>query len=170
MSEGRTYAVRRYIDGEVLKQDMAIKPTDLSGAMIDQSSLLVHYGELAAKASRQVDDVKMLLENTEAAVYRRLRDEAATNGEKITEASLEKSVSRHVKVIAMKKALNEARQIENVAKIAVEGFRHRRDMLVQLGAHERQEMQGELSMRVRQDSSAQYEETKNSILERRREK
>ncbi|PZR92066.1 MAG: hypothetical protein DI537_14670 [Stutzerimonas stutzeri] len=143
-SEPATVQVRDFIDAAQLKRDLAFTTNDLSSAMMEQSSLFAHYGQLSAEASRQVDVLKMLLENTEAAVYKLLRNEAATKAEKVTEAQLEKSVARHSRVIGMKKALNEAKRIEATGKIAVESFRHRRDMLVQMGLLERVERQGDL--------------------------
>ncbi|MER9496413.1 hypothetical protein NKI86_32195, partial [Mesorhizobium sp. M0320] len=120
------------------------------------------------KAARQVDDVEIILENTIAAVYRRLRDDAASAGEKVTEAQLDKTVTRHPKVITAKKALNEAKQIESVAKIAVESFRHRRDMLVQLGAYERKEMEGEIAVRLRESRDERVQSDQNAVLAIRR--
>lgn len=155
-----TYNVRDFIDAAQLKRDLAYTPVDLSNAMMEQSSLFSHYGVLAADASRQVDVIKLLLENTEAAVYQiersaanQIAAEAAAEAlatkskapiEKVTEAMLEKKVARHPRVIAMKKALNEAKRIEATGKIAVEAFRHRRDMLVQHGLISREEMKGDL--------------------------
>lgn len=141
--------VFNYIDENQLKEDLGYSLVDISGAQSRQAQLFVHYGTLAAKAARQVDNIKLLLENTEAAVYRSIRDGAAKAGEKVTETLLEKLVSRHERVIKVKRALNEAKQIEAVAKIATEGFRHRKDMLVQHGATEREEMKGELVTRLR---------------------
>ncbi|SCW95779.1 hypothetical protein [Ancylobacter rudongensis] len=155
------YQVRDYIDAAQMKRDLAFSTNDLTTAMMEQSALFSHYGVLAAQASHQVDVVKMLLENTEAAVYKAERDRLASSGEKFTETLLEKIVSRHSRVISMKKALNEAKRIESIGKIAVEGFRHRRDMLVQQGLISREEMKGELKIaerNVREDVQAQQRE------------
>ncbi|RWJ03400.1 hypothetical protein [Mesorhizobium sp.] len=168
MSDDKKFKVRNYIDSAQLKADSAINKLDLSSAMLDQASRLVEYGELHAKAARQVDDVEIILENTIAAVARRLRDEAASSGEKVTETKLDQAVTRHPKVIAAKKALNEAKQIEAVAKIAVEAFKHRRDMLVQLGAYERKEMEGEIAVRVRESREQRAESDKDAVLAIRR--
>jgi len=65
-----TYTVRDFVDAGKLKSDLAYSTNDLSDAMMRQASLFSHYGVLLAQASHQVDVVKMLLENTEAAVYR----------------------------------------------------------------------------------------------------
>lgn len=148
------FQVRDFIDAGQLKRDLAFSNNDLTSAMMEQASMFSYYGVLAAEASKQVDVVKMLLENTEAAVYQMERaaanqaaaDAAATKTpiEKVTETMLEKRVARHSRVIAMKKALNDAKRIEATGKIAVESFRHRRDMLVQMGLISREELKGEL--------------------------
>lgn len=161
-------AVRNVIDGPKLKVDISINVADLQGAILEQASLFVHYAELAANASRQVDDMKMVLEAYESTVYRNLRDEAAKEGTKVTEASLEKSVAIHSKIVSIKRALNEAKQIEAIAKGAVEGFRHRRDMLVQQGATSREELKGELRIMNSADREAAAEATRDRVLDRMR--
>lgn len=168
MSEERKIKVRNFIDPAQLKIDSSMNPANLNASFMDQASLLVHYGTLEAQASRQVDDVKLLLENTEAAVDRKIRDEAATTGTKTTEPQLEKLVARHPKVIAMKKALNEAKQIEKIAKIAVEAFRHRKDMLVQVGANERKEMEGEIVTRIRENNQVRDLNNTAAVLRMRK--
>lgn len=161
--------IRQYIDTTRLKADLAYSTVNLSDAMVTQASLFAHYGELAAKASRQVDNVKLLVENTEAAVYRAIRDDLSGKGEKVTEPLMDKLVTRHEKVIAIKKALNEAKQIEAVAKTAVEAFRHRRDMLVQQGLISREEMKGELAIGVKRERDQHVEDLKDKYLARVRE-
>jgi hypothetical protein len=168
MSEARKVQIRAYFDANELKQAVAINPVDLSNGFIDQAQLLTDYGIRSAKAARQVDDVKLILENTEAAVDRKLRDEAAAAGTKTTEPQIEKMIARHPKVIAVKRALNEAKQIEAIGKIAVESFRHRKDMLVQLGANERKEMEGELTMRTRETQQLRQTNDTNVVLAMRR--
>lgn len=158
------YTVKDLVDVDQLKRDSAINTADLSSAMMQQTSLLVHYGVLAAQASKQVDNVSMLLKNAEAAAYRQFRDEAAGKGEKVTEAQLEKLVLRAPNVIQMMRALNEAKQIEAIAKIAVESFRHRRDMLIQLGANERKEMEGEIAVYRGRAREVEAEDNKNTVL------
>ena len=162
-----TFAIKQYIDPAQLKRDLTYSPANLQDAMMQQASLFAHYGVEAAKASRQVDVVKMLLETAEAAVYRKMRDNADMNGEKITETQLEKMISREDRIIKLKKALNEAKQIEANGKIAVEAFRHRRDMLVQQGLINREEMKGEISIAVKTAKENELEQTRQAILARR---
>lgn len=161
-SEDDKIAIKQLIDTDQLRKDMAYSLADLSTAMQDQSALFVHYGVLVAKASRQVDDLKMVLEATEAAVYRKLREDALKTAEKVTEAQLDKGIIAHPKVVALKRALNEAKQIEATAKTAAEGFRHRRDMLIQAGMLAREEMKGEVSISRR----TEVEEDRKALQDR----
>lgn len=164
-----TYKVRDLIEARQLKTDLLFSPNDLTSAMMDQASLFSHYGILAAEASRQVDVVKMLLESTEATVYKLIRDEAASTATKLTEVQIEKQVSRHSRVINMRKALNDAKRVEATGKTAVEAFRHRRDMLVQMGLISREERKGEMRISAIRDNAGIREEAqqiaKNDAME-----
>ena len=165
-AEAKRYTVRNYVDPVKLKADMSYSMADLSTAMIEQAALFVHYGVLASKAAKQVDDLKMLLEVTESKVGRKTRDNLASDGVKSTEAQIANLVQTHSQVITLRKALNEARQIEAVAKTAVEGFRHRRDMLVQAGLISREEMKGEVSINRRRAADDEAEALKTRTLAR----
>ncbi|QNH71680.1 hypothetical protein V1VFAS_113 [Rhizobium phage V1VFA-S] len=161
-----TYQVRDFVDAAQLKRDLAYSPNNLTDAMMQQASMFSHYGILAADAARQVDVVKMLLENTEAAVQQIIRDELAGAGEKVTESMVAAKVARHTRTISMKKALNEAKRVESICKTAVEAFRHRRDMLVQQGLISREEMKGELTIRERNAREDALESTRALALDR----
>ncbi len=160
------FTVKDFVDAAQLKKDLAFSPNDLSTPMMQQSSLFAHYGVLHADAQRQVDTVKLLLENTEATVYKIIRDKFVTDGDKFTETLLEKSVARHARVIQMKKALNQAKRVESITKIAVEGFRHRRDMLIQQGLISREEMKGDLRIAERNAHADAQDAQKNAALDR----
>ncbi|MBD9511668.1 hypothetical protein IB265_33470 [Ensifer sp. ENS10] len=160
------YQVRDFIDAAQLKRDLAYSPHNLTDAMITQASMFSHYGVLAADAAKQVDVVKMLLENTEAAVSQIVRDEAASAGEKVTEGGIATKIARHPRVISMKKSLNEAKRVEAIGKTAVESFRHRRDMLVQLGLIQREEMKGELSIQAKTAREDAADASRDQVLNR----
>lgn len=161
----RKITVKEFVDPVQLKKDLSYTLVDLSGAMVEHASLFAHYGVLAAKASRQVDNMKMLLENAKALVYRKVRDQLVSEGEKVTEALLEKEVARHPKVRAVQLALNEAKQVEAIAKTAAESFRHRRDMLVQQGLISREEMKGEVSVSRRREAENEREQMQERVLQ-----
>lgn len=165
-NDGAGYNVKDFIDADQLRKDMAYTTNDLTTAMMEQSSLFAHYGVLFAQASRQVDAVKMLLESTEAAVYRVIRTKMEADGKKPTEAFLEKSVTQHPRVVSMKRALAEAKQVESICKTAVEGFRHRRDMLIQQGLLHREEMKGDARIAERNARDDAYKAQSGRMLDR----
>lgn len=161
------YKVVQFFETGELKADLSYSMADLTSAMTNQASLLVHYGVLLAKASKQVDDLKMLLETAEARIYRKLRDEHVAAKEKPTEAMLAKLVAGDGYYVSIIKALNEAKQIEAQGKTAVEAFRHRKDMLIQLGLLAREEIKGDVSINRRkavdEQQEAQRERIRNQI-------
>jgi hypothetical protein len=167
VKERASYQVKSYIDAEQLRRDLAFSQNDLTGAMMNQAGMFAHYGVLSAEAARQVDVVEMLLENAEAAVYKIIRDEMVSKGEKITESMLDKTVMRHQMVRNMKMALNEAKRVEALGKTAVEAFRHRRDMLIQHGLISREEMKSDIVIRGQMSREAAQDAQKQSFLERR---
>lgn len=146
MSVSNVYQVKQFIDKEQVRRDLTYSDTNINDGMMRQASLFAYYGELLAEASHQVDVVDLLVKNTEAAVYKKEREVAAAAGEKLTEVQLEKMITRNERVIAMKKALIEAKRVEAAAKTTLEAFRHRRDMLVQQSSTMRTERQGELRL------------------------
>lgn len=161
-----TYQIKDFIDAAQLRKDLVYSPNNLTDAMMQQASLFAHYGVLASQASRQVDVVKMLLENAESAVYQKVHGEKAVAGEKVTVPMMEALVARHERVISMKRALNEAKRVESSAKIAVEAFRHRRDMLIQHGLISREEMKGELRIMEKTELNRVFENQKHEVMAR----
>lgn len=139
-------AVKSFVNPDQAHKDASINDMALTDAFMSQAALFIHYGGQAARAASQVDRYKQLLKVVEAQVDKKIRDKAADEGKKLTEALVEKEVLRHPKVIQVTKALNEAKLHERLADVAMEGMRHRRDMLVQLGATARVEREGELRM------------------------
>lgn len=169
MSEGITYKVKNFIDADEMKRDMAFSPdpVGLSNAMVGQAALLARYGVILADASHQVDTVKMLLENVESVIYKTVREKKMKEGEKFTEPLLQSLVATHPRVVSAKKAVSEAKRVEAICKIAVEGFRHRRDMLIQQGSTSREEMKGELRINEASVRDSVLEAQKQSVLARR---
>jgi hypothetical protein len=164
------FKVKTFIDSAQVKKDLAYSPSSLSDAFMQQASMFAHYGVLGAQASKQVDDFKLTLETWQAKVARDIRDQKIADGEKSTEASIAAEVANHSKIIALKRALNEAKQIEASAKVVVEAFRHRRDMLIQDGLRSREELKGELSMAARKIHDDERKQVEARVLEAARER
>lgn len=160
--------VVNYADPAQAKIDIAYSIVDLSSAMQEHASLRLHYGIEAAKASRQVNDFKIKLEAAESKVYRQLRDKFTDEGKKVTEAFLEKEVAAHPAIQAIKRAINEAKQIEAIAKATNEAFADRKDMLVQSGAKDRAELEGELRVMGQVDREEMARQTREKLLASRK--
>jgi len=147
-----TTSVKMPFVAETLHVDLEIKPAELDAAFRGQASLFAHYGEKHVEMMRQEARAKMMLEVTEAKLDKQLRDEAAAASAKITEKQIEQAIARTGDYVKALNAYNEAKAAAELAKVGVEAFRQRRDMLIQIGANDRQEMKGDLVMRQRDEA------------------
>jgi hypothetical protein len=149
----RVIVVKDVIDGAKLKKDLSYSLMDLDNAFQNQASLYVDYGRLEAQAARQVDDLELLKDVTASKLYRKMRDEVVAAKQKVVVSDLKEDVMAHPQMIAIRRALNEAKQIHANTKTTLEAFKQRKDMLVQQGAKDRQEREGELRMRSTPDAT-----------------
>ncbi len=138
-------AITKYIDPAALQRDVAI------GASIDEdarshAAMLAYYGTKAAHARRQRDKVKTSLEINEARIAEEIRAKYASEGSKLTEARLEQLVRIHPKYGTLRGMLDEANAVLEHALIAVESFKQRGSMLIQLSAGARQERAGDIAL------------------------
>lgn len=159
-------SVRNYLDRDQLTKDISFSVTRLTEAMMDQGALFVHYGIIHSKSQRQTDRFKTILEVTEAKAFRKLRSLAAKSGDKVPHNQLEREVAIQMDVVVIKNLLAEAKQVESIAKAAYEGFRHRKDMLIQQGLISREEMKGEASISRRTEAHESKEDQKQRILDK----
>lgn len=144
--EAVTKSLRMLIDARQLAADVNFSATDLDGAMVGQAALFLNYGMIAARAEKQMDDIKIRLDLREAEIDKEIRDRAANDGGKVTESGIMKEIDRHPSIVTLKKIYNEAKMMVKISGVAMESFRHRKDMIVQLGATSREELKGELRM------------------------
>lgn len=161
-----TIQVKNFIDANKLREDLAFSTTDLNSAMQMQASIFAHYGKLAADAAYQTDMIENLLDNSEANLMKALRDEFVKLGEKPTEAQLRSLIASDERIKAIKVTLAKARRIEAVCKNAVDAFRQKRDMLIQTGLIQREEMKGELFIREKSQADQNIERLQQSVLGR----
>lgn len=138
------YAVEDFIDAQQYKLDVNPDNLDLSYSMMRQAGLFAYYSTLAAKAQHQMDKMEQLEEIICARLDKKVRDDAIAAGTKITEAQVKAQILLQPKAIAVRSAVNRAREVSSICKSAADAFRHRRDMLIQLSFNEREEKKGEL--------------------------
>lgn len=129
-------------DLDAFEDDVKIDEVNLDPAFRNQASLFAHYARMHSDAMRVAASKKLLRDVTEAQIDKEIRDAAvsATPPVKLTEAMIEKEITRHPKMIGACKALIEAEALAELAKNALKAFEQRKDMLVQLGADAREEM------------------------------
>jgi hypothetical protein len=161
--------VKNFIDGVQARKDATFSLADLSSAFQDQMSMRIHYGELKAQAERQVADLKLKLEAAESRVYREIRDDLTTKGEKVTDKRLEQEMNAHRTILAIKLAINEAKQVFEVARAVYEAFDDRQKMLMSAGAKDRVEMEGDIRMGVASARDASIKTGAQDMLEKRRQ-
>lgn len=164
--EGSSYTkVISFIDAEQLRRDVSYTDTDLDTAMDQQAPLFAYYSELHAKAMKQEADLKLRRDVVEAKVYKELRDKAADEGRKVTEAQLAQEVALDSRVIKAQMNLNEARAIAELSRNALESFKQRRDMLVQRGVALREERKGDLYIKQVEADEARMRARRERALE-----
>jgi len=151
-------SVRVFINPEQFKEDVSINLSDLNGCFLEQASLFAHYGMMAAKASEQADNLKMMLEIKEAQLNTEHRERLLIFGGKVTEQMVTNAVLTDTRYIKVRKAYNEAKGVLEMLKTAPEAFRQRRDMLIQIGTNAREEMKGDLFMKSKEQKDADLRE------------
>lgn len=140
-------ALKTFIDADQLQADLAFTTTNISMAMTRQAALFAHYSRLAADATYQSDRSKQQVELLEATLNQRFRDSLITAGTKFTEKSIDSMVIQDASYQEAQERAHEARAIAKMVETAADSFRHRKDMLIQVGADLRMEKQGELRMK-----------------------
>lgn len=131
-----------------LQEDLKISRADVDVSMRDQAGLYGHYAQISMRAGLSADRKKSELEILEAQVDEELRNKAADEGVKITEASLAKKILLDSRVQAKRYELNKAKAEAALAKEALEALKMRRDMLVQIGKDRREEMLGDVRVQA----------------------
>lgn len=95
---------------DFLSESLPIDRNKLPELLENQSALIDMAGECLNKASRQFNQIKLLVDTREAEVYLDIRRNSAT---KMTEAELAASVASHVEIVGLKQAKLEAEDIKN---------------------------------------------------------
>lgn len=121
---------------------------DIDAAFRDQASLYAYYAERHQIALRQAAAKDIMLKVQEAKIGKELRDAAALAGEKITEKHIEQSTILDRRYVVAKLELNDAQGIAELTKGCLESLKQRRDMLIQIGASDREDRKGDLAMRT----------------------
>lgn len=156
--------IRTFLDKEELKADISFTENNLDEAMIQQAGLSAYYGEKAAKAQQQASLLKVNLKAVEARAFAEIRSSHIAAKEKYTDSLLKAEVASDPRVVHAEKALAAAMYQADVGRTAVEAFRQRRDMIVQVAKGRHEELRGELRTVAKEETRLGMEDLKNNAL------
>lgn len=140
--------LKTFINPAQLKIDLEFNQTNISTAMTRQAALFAHYSTLSAQAQFQADRADQQVDLVEAQLDQQYRDSFASAGTKITENVIKAAITKDSKYQAALTRKHEAKAIAEMVRSAADSFRHRRDMLIQVGADLREEMKGKVQTRA----------------------
>lgn len=135
-------ALSTFIDELQLRQDLEFTEATISMAMTRQAPLFAHYSTLAHKAQYQADRAKQQVDLVEAQLDQAYRDKFISEGVKASENMVKAAITRDAAYQEAQNKRHEAQAIAEMVKSAADSFRHRRDMLIQVGADLREEKKG----------------------------
>lgn len=134
--------VKAIINKEELRENLAFDEASLDTAMQEQASLFFYYSAKAAGALKQMEVAKNRMELVYAQVDKRVRDEAAENGRKVTEKVIEAEVLASEEYQAAKLDYIDAKTVNELVKNVPEAFKQKRDMLVQFSKSRLEDAKG----------------------------
>lgn len=134
--------LKTFIDADKLQDDLNFTTTNISLAMTRQAALFAHYSRFSAEAAYQSDRCKQQVDLLYANLDQQFRDSMTTAGTKFTEKTLESMIIKDGSYQEAQTRAHEARAIAKMVETTAESFKHRKDMLIQVGADLRQEKSG----------------------------
>jgi len=126
------------------QEEIKISRETLDDDMIVQSALYAWYAVLAAMLDEEVGIKKLKHEVSEAQLYDEYRRKLQDEGVRVTEKAVESAVKQDERYISSSLELAEAKKNKKVFDAIVEAFEHRKEMLINLGAKFRREMDGDV--------------------------
>lgn len=142
--------LKYFMNPAKFEEDQQINPLNLDEMFMTQAGHFAYYGTLSAKANKQASNMKMMMEIKEAELAREHRDNLNDTHAKVTEAMINSAVITDPRYKRITMLYHEAVEISENLKTVVEAFRQRRDMLVQMGAMQREELKGDLVMKSKE--------------------
>jgi len=121
-------------------EDVTINGADLDGELMRQTASFVFVAECYVEAEAEFERYKLRVKQLTAAIDERIRLEAAKAATKTTEASIQKEIERHPDFVkAMEHQINLSRRM-NSLKFLTQGWRDRKDLLIELCRKSRDEL------------------------------
>lgn len=129
------------MQGDINKfQDTTINDADLDGELIRQTASFVFVAQHYTAAEAEYERYKLRVNQLRAALDEKIRIAAAQEGKKITEAAIAKEIERHPDYVkAMEHQINLYKRKEDL-KYLTQGWRDRKDLLIERCRKDRDEM------------------------------
>lgn len=126
-------------DVQDIKKALKIDDTDLSKNFRELPLLTWQYGDLEAAANEAANEAKATLEHTQAVVSQSVREQFFNV--KITEAAVAEKVAMDPDYVMARSRWVQRDGESRRFRAVMEALRAQKDMLVQLGANQRQQIQ-----------------------------
>lgn len=127
------------------QEEVKIARETIDENMIEQASIYGWYGVLAAMVDDVAGNKKLDLAVLEAELYDEHRKKALeTPGSKVTEGAINSMIKQDERFIAATLDVLTAKKNKNVFDAIVRSFEQRKEMLINLGAKYRKEMDGDV--------------------------
>lgn len=162
---GHSTALKRFVDQDQARKDIAINPNDLDSAMLEHASLYLHYAQQTVSARRQYDRLKNAFEILEARLdeeYRTSMSEGAAK--KPTEAQIRAAIVSDKRWSGAQAKVIEANSIWRSCEIVESAMSQRKDMILEVARDRRKEKEGQLRVLENQDMRDRV----NSMLSERK--
>lgn len=131
-------------DLEQFNRDTLNDPNNIEDAWITHHGRYAHQGVLVARSSFQYNEYKDKLEKLEALLDAKYRDQLIAEGAKPTEKAIDALIKADRSWGALSKLVNTAKMYADIHKTNLTALEHRKDMLMQMGAQMRREMDGQM--------------------------
>lgn len=136
-------------DPKEFSRDISLSHKTLDEAFRDQAGLFAYYSSILRNYTVSYEKSKMVVEVTESQVANRIRAEMAKEGIKVTEKIITDATNVDKNLVQKKLDSIEKRGKMELVKNALTALAQHKDMLIQLGAKERKEREGEMRMNRR---------------------
>lgn len=138
--------IKPILNAEQIAAASSINQDNLTKEFSEHAANVYYYAAKRGDAARQEMRAKQYLELISARVDADIRLDAASVGEKVTEVMVANKVKMDETFQAAQAAFNDAAFIHSLAVGATLAMATKRDMLIQLGANEREQIKGNLRM------------------------
>lgn len=133
----------RLADGSIVTfnalEELAISEDTLSNDFMEQAGKYAWWATLAETAKAHRDNLEAIMDKVEAEADTRVRKKLDVEGIKITESLVKSRIKLDEQYQESLKAYVKAKKNASIIEKIVRAFDHRKEMLISLGAHLREE-------------------------------